>query len=61
MRLWQQRAGLDLTDCRGLSELASHGLRERLAAYYAGLAQRAPGNYAIAAALKELAESEKRE
>ena len=61
MRLWQQRAALDLTDCRGLRELASHGLRERLAAYYAGLAQRAPGNRAIAAALKQLAEPEKRE
>jgi len=61
MRLWRRRAGQDLTDQRGLSELASHGLRERLAAYYAGLARRAPGNCAIAAAQKELAGSEKPE
>jgi len=59
MRLWQQRANQDLTDQRGLSELASHGLREQLATYYGGLAQRAPGNRAIAAALEVLAESGK--
>ena len=61
MRLWRRRANQDLTDRRGLSELASYGLRERLAAYYAGLAQRVPGNEPIAAAQKELAGSEKPE
>lgn len=55
MRLWQERVRHGLTDHRGLRELASHGLRKRLSAYYTELAKRAPGNDTIAIALKELA------
>lgn len=56
MRLWQERVRHGLTDYRGLRELVSHGLRERLSIYYAGLAKLSPGNDAIIAARRELAE-----
>ena len=54
MRFWARRAGQDLTDREGLGELASHGMTDRLTAYYKALARRAPKNAAVAAALKEL-------
>jgi Tfp pilus assembly protein PilF len=54
MRFWTRRARQDLTDHKGLSELASLGMKDRLTAYYKALARRAPKNAAIAAALKQL-------
>jgi tetratricopeptide (TPR) repeat protein len=54
MRLWLRKAALDLTNQDDLDALAIAGLADRLRDYYAGLAKRAPGNGAIAAALKTL-------
>jgi len=54
MRLWKRHARLDLTNHNGLAEMASAGLAHTLRTYYSELSKKAPGNPAIAAALKEL-------
>jgi len=54
MRLWRRKAALDLTDQDDLEALAAAGLADRLRDFYVGLAKQAPGNGAIAAALKKL-------
>ena len=55
MRLWRAKAGLDLTDQAGLEELVANGLAERLRSFYSALAEQAPDNAFVAAALKKLA------
>ncbi|GEM_PF-1938777 len=60
MRLWRRKAALDLTNQDDLEALAAAGLADRLRDYYAGLAKQAPGNGAIAAALKKLAAKQER-
>jgi hypothetical protein len=54
MRLWRARSALDLSDQRDLEKLASKGMAKDLRDFYAGLAKRAPGNEAIASALKKV-------
>ena len=55
MRLWARRVNYRLTDTWDLDEMAKPaGMKERLVAFYAGLAKRRPGNAAVAEALKKL-------
>jgi len=54
VRLWQRKMALDLTDQKGLDELAAAGLGEQLRELYSALTKRAPGNQAVAAALQKL-------
>jgi hypothetical protein len=54
LRVWKRKAALDLTDQAGLAELCAAGLGAQLRELYAGLARRAPGNRAVAEALKTL-------
>ncbi len=55
MRLWRAKANLDLTDQRGLEELAANGAASRLREFYSALAKQAPGNAFVAIALNKLA------
>ncbi|NQU23214.1 MAG: hypothetical protein HQ567_18195 [Candidatus Nealsonbacteria bacterium] len=51
LRLWKERANLDLTDLEELNELAAAGMKKPLADFYSKLAKRDPNNKAVARAL----------
>jgi hypothetical protein len=55
MRLWRAKANLDLTDQRGLEELAANGAASRLRDFYSALAKQDPGNAFVAMARNKLA------
>jgi len=51
LRLWRQRANLELVDREGMDKLLNAGMEGPLRAFYSGLAKRDPDNRAVAAAL----------
>ncbi len=54
MRLWKQRANLDLNNLEGMGGMIAAGMKDRLREFYSGLAKRDSDNKAVAAALKAL-------
>jgi tetratricopeptide (TPR) repeat protein len=58
LRVWKKRMNFDLTDLRGLDNLAKSGLRDQLLQLYRQLAIDDPETLASDAALKRIAEGE---
>jgi tetratricopeptide (TPR) repeat protein len=55
LRLWKERSNRDLANLQFLGDMIAAGMKDALKEYYGGLDKRAPGNTAVAEALRLLA------